>query len=126
MSLMRRARVQFNLKVARDGREALNLLRELKANDETVDLTLLDINMPDMDGFEFLEQVRKEEGMQDLPVVMCTGSTYSKDVDRAESLGVAGYLVKPASFARLKPIIEQIPALRLDPDGEGYRLLKAA
>lgn len=52
--------------------------------------------------------------------------TYSKDVARAQNLGVAGYLVKPASFARLKLIIAQIPALRLDPEGEGYKLLKAA
>ena len=82
--------------------------------------------MPDMDGFEFLEAVRKDDGMRDMPVVMCTGSTYSKDVERARTLGVAGYLVKPASFARLKPIIEQIPALRLDQEGEGYKLLRAA
>jgi CheY-like chemotaxis protein len=123
---MRRARLQFNLNVARDGRQALDMLRDLKEKNEPVDLTLLDINMPDMDGFDFLEEVRKDEGMRDMPVVMCTGSTYSKDVDRAQTLGVAGYLVKPPSFARLKPIIEQIPALRLDPEGEGYKLLKAA
>ena len=79
-----------------------------------------------MDGFEVLEEVRKDQAMSDMPVVMCTGSTYTKDVNRAQDLGVAGYLVKPASFARLKPILEQIPALKLDQEGDGYKLRRAA
>ena len=123
---IRRAKLELNLLVARSGNEALDLLRAMAAKDEAIDLTLLDINMPGMDGFELLERIRDDEDLRRLAVVMCTGSTRPKDMERAQTLGAAGYLLKPPSFARLKPILEQISTLRLDQEGETYRLLRAA
>ena len=65
-----------------------------------VDLILLDIEMPDMDGLEFLQLVRNSEGtLQDpnVPVIMLTGHSEDDQVKRALKLGIAGYLLKPVS-----------------------------
>jgi len=82
--------------------------------------------MPGMDGFELLEAVRRNATLKHIAVVMCTGSTYDQDQARAKALGAAGYMVKPASLAQLRPMLTAIPSLRLEPEGEGVRLLRAA
>jgi len=87
---------------------------------------LLDINMPGMDGFELLEQIRQDKTLRDMAVVMCTGSTYDQDQARAQALGAAGYMVKPASLAQLKPMLMDIPTLKLACEGEDIRLMRAA
>jgi CheY-like chemotaxis protein len=121
-----RDKMQFNLKVANGAKEALEILKQAVAGGEAVDLLLLDINMPGMDGFELLEEIRKDEALKHIAVVMCTGSTYDQDQARAQALGAAGYMVKPASLAQLRPMLTGIPALKLDLEGENVRLLRAA
>lgn len=121
-----RDRLQFNLKVANGAKEALEMLKQAVTRGEMVDLLLLDINMPGMDGFELLEEIRKDEALMQIAVVMCTGSTYDQDQTRAHALGAAGYMVKPASLAQLKPMLTNISALKLDLVGENVRLLRAA
>ena len=121
-----RDRLQFNLKVANGAKEALEILKQAVMRGEMVDLLLLDINMPGMDGFELLEEIRKDEALRHIAVVMCTGSTYDQDQARAHALGAAGYMVKPASLAQLRPMLTSIPALKLDLEGENIRLLRAA
>jgi hypothetical protein len=54
--------------------------------------------------------------------VMLTGSDLERDKERAQSLGVAGYLVKPTRFEDLKPILERLPTLELQPKSDGYAL----
>ncbi len=121
-----RDKMQFNLKVANGAKEALEMLKQAVARGEVIDLLLLDINMPGMDGFELLEEVRKDAALKHVAVVMCTGSTYDQDQARAQALGAAGYMVKPASLAQLRPMLTAIPALKLDLEGETVRLLRAA
>jgi len=112
--LFDQANVSCNVRVALDGEQALTILREPKEQGSSADLMLLDINMPGMNGFELLERIRQDRDLQRLPVVMCTGSTYDKDQQRAEALGAVGYLVKPPSFDALKGILAGIATLRLD------------
>ena len=119
-----RDKMEFNLSIARGGQEALDLLSHADARGERVDIVLLDINMPGMDGFEMLERLRRHDSLSDTAVVMCTGSTYDKDVDRARELGAAGYMVKPPSLAQLRPLLAAIPALTLS--GEDGRTLRRA
>ncbi|HTM82531.1 response regulator [Asticcacaulis sp.] len=121
-----RDKMQFNLKVANGAKQAMEMLKQAVTRGEIVDLLLLDINMPGMDGFELLEEIRKDEALRPIAVVMCTGSTYDQDQARAHALGAAGYMVKPASLAQLRPMLTSIPALKLDPDGENVRLMRAA
>ena len=80
---------------AENGEEALHLLREKKVNP---DLVLLDLNMPKMNGLEFLSIVRQDESLKYLPIVILTTSSNTRDLTEAYSLGVAGYILKPLKY----------------------------
>ncbi len=82
----------WNAIPARDGLEALEIL---DAGTTPPDLVLLDIEMPRMDGFEFLATVRGQKGQTDLPIVMLTSRGGDKHRDKAKALGVTDYMVKP-------------------------------
>jgi chemosensory pili system protein ChpA (sensor histidine kinase/response regulator) len=77
---------------ARDGVEALDILHR---SPRPPDLVLLDIEMPRMDGFEFLSTVRAQKGRAALPIVMLTSRSGEKHRDKARALGVTDYMVKP-------------------------------
>lgn len=66
-----------------------------KIKDSSVDLVLLDIEMPQMDGIQTLEHIRSEERFANLPVIFLTASGDAGDADKAQSLGASGYLKKP-------------------------------
>lgn len=85
------------LYVANDGIEALEMLRggDLPKGRRIV---LLDLNMPRMNGIEFLQEVRHDPQLASLPVVVLTTSNDDKDKVKAYDLNVAGYLVKPVTF----------------------------
>ena len=124
--LFEEAGLQCNLLVAHDAYEAMSILRAAANKPGTVDLLLLDINMPGMDGFELLENMRAEDALRDMPVVMCTTSGYDKDMERAKRLGAMGYLTKPAEMNRMKPVLDRIATLDLRRESKGYTLLRAA
>ncbi|MBC7922392.1 MAG: response regulator [Ferruginibacter sp.] len=76
------------------------------AADSCPDLILLDINMPGMSGFEFLEKLN-QLGCPRLPkVVVLTTSSSPRDVERARSLKVTGYIDKPLTPEKLFPLLE--------------------
>lgn len=77
--------------VAEDGAVALARLREGLAPD----LVLLDIKMPQVDGFEVLAEIRRQPSTAGLPVVMLTSSENRSDIERARSLGADDYMTKP-------------------------------
>lgn len=82
---------------AGDGKEALELLKQ-----QTVGLVLSDINMPNMDGLEFLTKVRAEQSWQNLPVVMVsTEGTHAKVLEAVER-GASGYVRKPFTAEQIK------------------------
>jgi signal transduction histidine kinase len=114
-------RLQCKVLVARDGQEALVRLR-----DTDIDLVLLDINMPRMDGFELLERMRAEKMLDRVAVVMCSTSTYQEDISRAKDLGASGYLTKPPDFSRLRSILEKSSTLEISEVGDRLCLLRAA
>jgi two-component system chemotaxis response regulator CheY len=82
---------------ASNGVEALNLLRT-----ERVDLILSDINMPSMDGLEFLRQLRAESLAPDVPVVMITTESSEEHVREAIVAGAHGYIRKPFTAEQVK------------------------
>ena len=75
---------------AKDGVDAMALLEEHRP-----DVLLLDIEMPRMDGFEVATRIRRDERMQQLPIIMITSRTGQKHRDRAMAIGVNEYLGKP-------------------------------
>jgi CheY-like chemotaxis protein len=85
------------LYVAFNGIQALEMLRagEVPKNRR---LVLLDLNMPRMNGIEFLRELRKDPELRAIPVVVLTTSDAEKDKIEAFDLNVAGYLVKPVTF----------------------------
>ncbi|WP_232491908.1 ATP-binding protein [Novosphingobium kaempferiae] len=121
LALFRRPRLHCNLRRVRDGRAAHRIL---SAADNDVDLILLDINMPDVDGFSLLEEIRGDDALHDVMVIMCSGSDYEPDQRRSAELGAAGYLLKPPRFASFRDIVVSRPGLRLHDDGEGLTLFR--
>lgn len=77
---------------AQDGLEALSILRR---SDFDVDLVLLDIMMPNMDGFELLAAMNQHVWIEDIPVIMISAESDSSFVNRAYSLGVTDYISRP-------------------------------
>lgn len=114
-----------NLLTASDGQQALDVIRERADNGDKVDLVLLDINMPRMDGFEFMARKRSDDHLKDAPpVVMCTASGHERDKQRAKELGAAGYMVKPPSWAHLEPIIDALVGVRIEPGPKINRVVR--
>jgi CheY-like chemotaxis protein len=114
-------RLRCTVLVAYDGQEALARL-----HDTVVDLVLLDINMPRMDGFELLDRMRADNLLDRVPVVMCSTSTYDEDISRAKALGACGYLTKPPDFGRLKLIVESSTSLEFLEEDDALVLHRAA
>jgi chemosensory pili system protein ChpA (sensor histidine kinase/response regulator) len=91
---------------ARDGLEALEIIQR---GARLPDLVLLDIEMPRMDGFEFLSTIRAQKG-HDLPIVMLTSRSGEKHRSKAAALGVTDYMVKPFQEDTLIRNIERLVA----------------
>jgi CheY-like chemotaxis protein len=92
-----RAKIQAPLFRAGDGVEALDLLRS-PSTPTARRLVLLDLNLPRMNGIEFLRELRADEGLRKTPVVVLTTSDDEGDKEDAFDLFVAGYLLKPVTF----------------------------
>lgn len=89
--------ITIPIHIANDGLEALALLRGTK-NIPAISpplLILLDINMPRMNGLEFLREIRSDERLQHLRVVILTTSDEEKDMLAASHYHVSGYILKP-------------------------------
>lgn len=91
------------------GQEALDLIRDTctSAQPDGIELILLDINMPDMDGFEFLEAFQLTPNYQRSSVVMLTTSSNYKDIDKANQYLVSAYLNKPITREKLSEVVEK-------------------
>ena len=82
---------QYDYVEAADGREALRILEKNVA----IDLILLDINMPEMNGFEVLEEMNRNHWIQEVPVIMITAEESVESMEHAYSLGVTDYIPRP-------------------------------
>ena len=82
---------------AMNGLEALDKLGQ----EEGIDLILLDINMPVMNGLEFLQRVQKESAYKDIPVIMCTSKGLDTDRIWGMRQGASDYIVKPVDGEEL-------------------------
>lgn len=73
-------------------------LEMLKSGNVNPDIVLLDLNMPKMNGLEFLSIVRNDEELRHLPIIVLTTSSNSLDLMEAYKLGVSGYILKPLKY----------------------------
>ena len=93
---LERSKIANNIRVARDGEEAIDLLTGPNAISPTV--ILLDLKLPKVDGFEVLRRIRQSDAGRLLPVVILTSSDEERDVIRGYQLGVNSYIRKPVNF----------------------------
>lgn len=93
MLSLRLTRRGYTVAVANSGRKALDVIEN-----QRFDLILLDIMMPEMDGFEVLTVIRKTHSIADFPVIMATAKDESEDVVKALKLGANDYVTKPIDF----------------------------
>ena len=75
-------------------------------------ILLLDINMPRVDGFEVLKQVRASSAYRDVPVIMLSASDDVADMAQATALGANGYLVKPFSGEDFFSVLNNVPQVK--------------
>lgn len=87
---------EFEVITASNGKEGLE-----KAAGEKPDLILLDINMPIMDGHQMLEHLRNQPDLKNIPVIMLTAFSDTRDITKAANLGIADYVTKPFDFTEL-------------------------
>ncbi|MBE7383005.1 MAG: response regulator [Leptolyngbya sp. SIO1E4] len=104
-----RNKITNPLYVAGNGLEALDMLRGNHETDTEVPnsrrIILLDINMPKMNGIEFLHELRKDPDLAPTPVIVLTTSDEDQDRVEAYKLNVAGYILKPVTFSSFAEVM---------------------
>jgi DNA-binding response OmpR family regulator len=98
--------------VVRDGVEALEYLRCIgsysKRNSGNPLFVILDIKMPRKDGLQVLKEVKSDEKLKTIPVVILTSSKQERDIISGYNLGVNAYVVKPVDFTKFVEIVREI------------------
>jgi two-component system, OmpR family, alkaline phosphatase synthesis response regulator PhoP len=111
-------RAGYEVVTAFDGKDALE-----KVASEQPDLVVLDVMMPYMDGFEVLQNLRKNPSTRELPVIMLTAKAQDADVFRGWQSGVDCYLTKPFNPMELISFVKRIfKSLESGEDGSRYDL----
>ncbi len=98
--------VTNRIEVVSNGEEALSHLRN-SANRRPC-ITLLDLNMPKMNGIEFLKVKKQDEMMRNIPTVVLTTSREEQDKVNSFNLGVAGYMIKPVEYKKFVVVAKTI------------------
>ena len=99
--------------IARNGKEALDYLlahgqfQERRESDLPA-VIILDLNMPEMDGFEFLRRVKAVPKLTSIPVVVLTTSQFDRDLSQSYALGANSCLTKPGEFEQLVKIASDV------------------
>ena len=90
---------EFNMKIlnAKNGKEALTVLE----NNKDIDIVLMDIMMPIMNGYEAMKEIRKDDKLKHLPVIAVTAKAMQKDEDEAMDAGATNFLTKPINLEKL-------------------------
>jgi len=103
-------KVQNHISVVNDGEQALAFLRNegQYADARRPDLVLLDLNLPRKDGREVLAEVKADDRLRTIPIVVLTTSEAEEDVLRSYELHANAYVTKPVDFERFVAIVRQI------------------
>jgi CheY-like chemotaxis protein len=98
--------------VTRDGQEALDYLHRRgqysNRSDENPAVILLDLKLPKVDGLQVLQQIKSDERLKMVPVIVLTSSHQEKDVMRSYKLGVNAYVVKPVDFHEFVNAVKEL------------------
>ncbi|MBU3821274.1 response regulator [Flavobacteriaceae bacterium XHP0103] len=100
-------KLNHNIIEANNGEEALKILEK---KDELPDIILLDLNMPKINGIEFLNILKKDAVLKYIPTIILTTSNNQKDLLECYKIGIAGYILKPLKYEEYVSKIEKLLA----------------
>ena len=109
---LKEAGVDTQIKWVKDGEELMDYLEPIgratlkKSSPEFPSLILLDLNMPRKDGREVLDEIKKNDVLRKIPVVVLTTSKAETDINHAYDLGVNSYIQKPVRFSEFVEVIK--------------------
>lgn len=103
-------KVKVHLHVVRDGEEALSFLRHKNGYQDAPlpDLVLLDLNLPKKDGREVLREIKGDDDLKQIPVVILTTSKHQEDIIRSYKLAANAYVTKPFNLQQLVETVQAI------------------
>lgn len=107
---LQESKITNNLNIVKDGVEAINFLKNKGeySNATRPDLILLDLNLPKLNGFEVLDEIKKHEDLKRIPVVILTISDNDKDLLKAYNLHANCYVNKPMDITEFYKIVKSI------------------
>ncbi len=107
---LKEGKVQCRVSLVRDGAEAMAFLRReaIYGRAPRPDLILLDMQLPKLDGREVLAQVRGDDDLKSVPVVVLTASRVHKAILEGQELRVDGYMTKPVSLKQFIGVVESL------------------
>ena len=96
-------RRDYTVYTAKTGKTGLEI-----ADEYLPDVILLDIVMPDMDGYEVMSKLKSSDRLKNIPVILVTGLTNKESVEKGMSMGAAGYIFKPFKAAEILEIVASL------------------
>jgi CheY-like chemotaxis protein len=124
---LRDAKVRNNMETVADGVEAMAFLRHEGPYSSSIrpDLILLDLNLPKKSGLEVLKEVKADEDLRRIPVVVLTTSQAEQDIIKSYDLHANAYIAKPVELAQFISVVKAIEdfwleIVRLPPNGKSH------
>ena len=93
----------YEVFIARDGSEVLEILK-----DQTPDAILLDVMMPNLDGYSTLSEIKKNENLNNIKIIFLSAKTGENDIKKGLDLGADAYMTKPYSIKKLTEKVEEL------------------
>ena len=104
-SALEQTSIPVSCAIFNDAREALSLLASKQISP---DLIFLDLNMPLMDGQQFLVEIKKDENLGDIPIIILSTSSHKGTIELTKKLGAYDFITKPDKFEDLVSILESV------------------
>lgn len=109
-----RASVEYTLKrqnievaSAEDGQDGLDVLKKLEEKGKKPDMIISDINMPNMNGIEFIKNVKAKSNFRFIPILVLTTESQTQMKEKGKKAGAAGWLVKPFKPEQLISVVKK-------------------
>ena len=110
MEALKEEKIHNNLRVVNDGQEAINFLNKAGKYKDAVrpDLILLDLNLPKKSGAEVLKEIKEDDSLKSIPVVVLTVSKAEEDVLKSYNLHANCYITKPLDLNQFSKVVKSI------------------
>ena len=108
--MMENVQLSLDFLIYKNGKEAFDeLLPKLRQDTNLPDVILLDLNMPIMDGWQFLDELVKIPNAERIPIYIVSSSVDSRDIDKAKTYKIVNnYIIKPFSVSKIQDLIEEL------------------